>query len=323
MEAVTLADTRVAICVCTHSRSEALSRLLVQLQDIDLRGYNPEWIELVVVDNNPNSETRHVCSMAAPRLPISLHYTEEPRAGISYARNHAVKVALERGADFVAFIDDDDIPQQDWLIRLLDRQVVTRADLVFGTWMLDAEMPEWLRSSGIFRSPDRSKPKVKAKGGRYGLPQSASTCNILAGREILERVGAKGPIFSHAFCYSGGEDKDFFIRAREMGAKLSSANNSVVHRIHEPERYTVSGLLKRGFKNGCSQTNMARYHGDRWRLPQLVATAFGKLVLSMIIMPFTIFSRRMFHHYLYRIAKCTGVIYTAVTGKSVKYYADS
>lgn len=323
MKAVTLADTRVAVCVCTHSRSQGLSQLLVELQDIDLRGYNPEWIELIVVDNNPNPETRHICAQAAPRLPINLHYTEEPRAGISYARNRAVEVALERGADFVAFIDDDDKPQPDWLIRLLDRQVVTRADLVFGTWVLDQDMPEWLRSSGIFRVPDRSKPKVKYKSGRYGLPQSASTCNMLAGREILERVAAEGQVFQHAFCNSGGEDKDFFIRARNLGATLSSADNSIIHRVHEPERFTAAGLLKRAFKNGCSQTTMARFHGDEWRLPQLVVAAIGKFFLSVVLLPFTVFSRKMFFHNLYRIAKCSGVLYTSVTGKSVKYYAGS
>ena len=63
------------------------------------------------------------------------------------------------------------------------RQIVTRADMVFGTWLLDKEMPQWARDSGIFRSPNRSKQHKKS--GRYGLPHCASTCNMLASREIL------------------------------------------------------------------------------------------------------------------------------------------
>tara|TARA_R110002110_G_scaffold205066_1_gene416653 strand:+ start:45749 stop:46711 length:963 start_codon:yes stop_codon:yes gene_type:complete len=313
------AATRVAICVCTHSRPDSLSRLLQVLQNIRLDGYHADDIELLVIDNRPSEQTRTICNNAAPLLPIRLHYTPEPEPGITHARNRAVTTALARGADFVAFIDDDDEPQTDWLIQLLDRQRETRADLVFGTWVLDTDMPDWARDSGIFRSP--TKTKQEKKGGRYGLPDCASTCNMLAGRRILEHVGATGPVFCHAFRYSGGEDKDFFIRAHALGATLASADSSIIHRNHEPERYTARGLLKRGFKNGCSQVSMARYHGDSSRRIKLVSTALVKFVISLFILPFSIFSRAYFMHSLYRIAKACGVLYTTVTGRSINYYS--
>jgi succinoglycan biosynthesis protein ExoM len=312
-------DLRVAICACTHSRSQGLTRLLVAMQDLDLSGYNPQSVEMIVIDNNPNPETAAICERAAPRLPVNLHYTEAPEAGITHARNRAVKVALERGADFIAFIDDDDEPQSDWLIQLLDRQAVTKADLVFGTWVLDTQMPQWARESGIIRSP--VKVKHDNKGGRYGLPGCASTCNVLIGRDILQRVATTGTIFSHDFRYSGGEDKDFFIRAHHLGADLASADMSVIHRNHEPERYTATGLLKRGFKNGCSQVGMARSHGDYLRVLGLLGTAVGKLIISLILLTFSIFSRGFFMHNLYRMAKAGGVLYTALTGHSISYYS--
>jgi len=312
-------DLRVAICVCTHSRSQGLTRLLVAMQDIDLSGYNPLSVELIIIDNNPNAETAAICRRAAPRLPIAVHYVEESESGITYARNRGVSTALERHADFVAFIDDDDQPQSDWLIQLLDRQAVTGADLVFGTWVLDNQMPIWARESGIFRSP--IKAKHQNKGGRYGLPGCASTCNVLAGRDILERVATTGDVFSHDFRYSGGEDKDFFIRAHGLGASLASADMSVIHRNHEPVRYTALGLLKRGFKNGCSQVGMARFHGNGKRVFQLLAIALSKLSISLILLPFSIFSKGFFMHSLYRMAKACGVLYTALTGRSINYYS--
>ena len=319
MTVSTTVDHRIAICVCTHSRSQGLMRLLVAMQDIELSGYNPQSVELIVIDNNPNPETEAICHRAAPRLPVQIHYVAEPEAGITYARNRAVAVALERGADFVAFIDDDDQPQPDWLIQLLDRQAVTDADLVFGTWVLDTQMPQWARESGIFRSP--VKAKHENKGGRYGLPGCASTCNALVGRDLLERVATTGPVFSHTFRSSGGEDKDFFIRAHGLGARLASADMSVIHRNHEPERYTARGLLKRGFKNGCSQVGMARSHGNGMRVFRLLGTALTKLVISLILLPISIFSRGFFMHSLYRMAKACGVLYTAFTGRSINYYS--
>jgi len=319
MTSIPASETRIAICVCTHSRSYGLSLLLSNMRDIDLRGYDPSLVELIIVDNSPNPKTHAICTRAAPGLPIGLHYTQERQAGITHARNHAVKCALERGADLIAFIDDDDQPRPDWLVQLLDCQAETGADLVFGTWVLDAQMPQWARDSGIFRSPTKSKQEKK--GGRYGLPDCASTCNMLVGRSILEKVAATGPVFCHAFRFSGGEDKDFFIRAHALGATLASAENSVIYRNHEPERYTARGLLRRGFKNGCSQVSMARYHGDQSRRFKLVLSALSKFFISLLLLPFSIFSRGFFMHNLYRIAKASGVVYTTVTGRSISYYS--
>jgi glycosyltransferase involved in cell wall biosynthesis len=312
-------DLRVAICVCTHSRAEVLKRLLLSLRDIELGSLDPAQVELIVIDNNPNSATRDICAQTGASLPITVHYATEPEPGITYARNRAVAVALERGARFIAFIDDDDVPQSDWLLRLLERQQATAADLVFGSWILDEQMPDWARESGIFRSP--TKTKQDKKGGRYGLPDCASTCNLLVGRDILLRVGAVGPVFSHAFCNSGGEDKDFFIRAHNLGASLASAETSIIHRIHGPGRYTAGGLIRRGFKNGCSQVSMARFHGDGRRMLKLLSTALAKFFISLITLPFMIFSKGGFMHALYRMAKAAGVVYTSLTGRSIKYYS--
>lgn len=318
MTANNVLNQRIAICVCTYNRPQYLTRLLVALQDVDLSGYNPQSVELIVIDNSPNPETEAICQRAAPRLPISIHYTTEPEAGITFARNRAVAVALERGAEFVSFVDDDDQPQSDWLIQLLDRQAITQADMVFGTWILDAEMPQWARESGLSRSPVKARQKKKSR--RYGLPGCASTCNVLIGRDILERVGASGDVFSHRFCNSGGEDKDFFIRAQALGAHLASADMSLIKRIHEPERYTVRGVLKRGFKSGCSQVNMARTHGQRPQVLRLLTIALAKLSISLLLLPFSIFSRGFFMHGLSRMARAVGVLYTIVTGHSLRYY---
>ena len=319
MTASNTSNQRIAICVCTHSRPQYLTRLLVALQDIDLSGYNPQSVELIVIDNSPNPETEAICQRATPRLPIPIHYTTEPEAGITFARNRAVAVALERGAEYIAFVDDDDQPQSDWLIQLLDRQAITQADLVFGTWALDTDMPQWARESGVSRSPVKARQKVKSH--RYGLPGCASTCNVLIGRAILERATQEGDIFSHNFCNSGGEDKDFFIRAQALGARLASADMSVIKRIHEPERYTARGLLKRGFKSGCSQVNMARAHGGSSQVLRLLGVALSKLCISLLLIPFSVFSRGFFMHSLSRMARAVGVLFTILTGRSLKYYS--
>lgn len=311
-------NSRVAICICTHNRSQLLQRLLSSMAEIDLTGYQKSNLNIVVVDNSCEQETAAICNQAAQRLPMPLHYVEEPRAGITYARNAAVEEALSHGADFIAFIDDDDLPRPNWLATLLDRQAVTNADLVFGNWVLDSNMPEWARVSGIFRT---TKSKGDNRASRYHLPHCASTCNVLAGRDILIQTAAEGPIFNHDFRFSGGEDKDFFIRASRAGAKLASADGSVVESHNEAERYTLRGLFNRGFKSGCSNIYLARVHGNRKRIAKLVSKSLLKLAMALILLPFSIFSKQHFMHNVYRLARSCGTVYAATTGRRINYYS--
>ena len=125
---------RVAVCICTCDRAALLARVLAVLARVELDDLPPENVLLLVVDNRPDGQARAVCERQRPRLPMPLRFVEEPRPGISFARNRAVAAARAWGADLVAFLDDDDVPATDWLWQLVQRQRETEADLVFGFW---------------------------------------------------------------------------------------------------------------------------------------------------------------------------------------------
>ena len=63
------------------------------------------------------------------------------------------------------------------------------------------------------------------------------------------------------------------------------------------------------------------FHGDRSRRTRLVGGAVTKLIMSLILLPFSILSKQFFMHCLYRIAKASGVLYASSTGRSYKYYS--
>ena len=316
----TVKNLQVAICICTHNRPNYLASLLAHMQDIVLNGYNPQSVKLIVVDNDPNPETAAICQNAAPYLPIDLYYVEEKKAGVTYARNRAIATALEHKAEFMALIDDDDIPQHDWLVQLLNRQAETDAGLVFGTVMLDdSHLPEWAKKSNIFHPSHNSKRKIKSY--RYGLPKGTLTGNVLIGRKIIERIAATGEVFSHAFSHSGGEDKNFFIRARNAGAKLAWEERSVVHCGHEPKRFTIKEVFKRGFKNGCSTVALALTHGSYADIMTILVSATIKLLFVSLLLPVSLFSRSFFMRTLYRAGKAYGRLYTTLTGRGIRYYS--
>jgi succinoglycan biosynthesis protein ExoM len=111
--------------------------------------------------------------------------------------------------------------QDDWLLRLIDRQQATGADLVFGLWRLpdDLNVPAWLSEITFFKSP-----RLEATS-EYDPPSRAGTYNVLISRAALEQLQQAGQIFRPEFALIGGEDTDLFIRARSAGLKLAIAED--------------------------------------------------------------------------------------------------
>ena len=267
----------VAVCVCTCNRRDGLERLLERLAAAGLESLAPDRVSLVVVDNAPNAAIAELCRSRQARLGVPLHYVEEPERGISFARNRAVETALGLGADLVAFIDDDDLPEPDWLRHLLLRQRQTGADLVFGLAIMPPglEIPPALRQIGDFR------PRSLEAVNRWGLPAAAGTCNLLLCRPLLLGLGAEGKVFLPELALTGGSDTELFVRAHKRGFKSAVAPASVVVTGWDARRWTVRGILRRNYRYGVSHVAVASLHlearefrrlrrGTLRRLPKLV-----------------------------------------------------
>lgn len=306
---------KISICICTCNRPVLLRRTLEALSRISLNEYDRKSFEVVVVDNCASGTARSVCEAASGALPMDLYFTEQSERGISFARNKAVEVALSRGADFVAFIDDDDWPEPDWLIPLIETQRSTNADLVFGFWQVDTDhgLPDWLKSIPAFRQP------VYEAKGFVGLPRWGSTCNVLMGRDILERIGSQSPPFLPKFAFVGGEDKDFFIRAVGHGASFACTRESIIHKYSDSQRLTVRGLLKRAFRIGCSTMNLLKEHGSASEVRKKRKKSLKKLAKSTCALPVAVFRKDRLMKHLWRISRTLGVLYGDF-GNRFRYY---
>jgi cellulose synthase/poly-beta-1,6-N-acetylglucosamine synthase-like glycosyltransferase len=74
---------------------------------------NVKW-DTLVVDNNSNDLTKDVVAnyMEKWRDDVPLKYAFEERQGKSYALETAVELS---DADYIAFLDDDNLPDPDWI----------------------------------------------------------------------------------------------------------------------------------------------------------------------------------------------------------------
>ncbi|HEV2730561.1 MAG TPA: glycosyltransferase, partial [Terriglobales bacterium] len=222
-------ELRVAVCVSTFRRQRLLGELLHGLTKLQFRKVSTPQLEIVVVDTpDEKGSARGECESVASPWPIK--YVVEPRRGLTYARNRAVADAGD--VDFLAFIDDDEVPSVGWLDELLWAQAEFAADVVSGPVLpnYSPEISEWIRAGDFFSSPSISTG-TRCKTG--------ATHNVLVGRHVFERVLG----FDHTYALSGAEDTDFFLRAAEAGCKIVWSQEAVVYEFISAKRGTVSWIL--------------------------------------------------------------------------------
>jgi succinoglycan biosynthesis protein ExoM len=199
-------------------------------------------IHLIVVDNSPAADAAETCKTRA--RASALHYLHEPRPGISYARNTAV-AAVPSGTDFVAMIDDDEVPDPNWLDQLLDAQSRSGADIIIGptTPRFPRGTPEWIAASGFFLKPQNQKSLRE-----LDPDPPAATCNVLMCASLLSDSGV---MFEPALAISGGEDNLFFQSLKIRGYRFAWAAAAHVIEWIPPERANFVYMCRESYRRGC------------------------------------------------------------------------
>lgn len=223
---------RINIAVCTFRR-EALGDTLASLARLDV----PEGVTLrvIVADNDvtPSASAR----VEAARLPIAVAYVHCPAGNISIARNACLDHV---DADFLAFVDDDETVEPQWLARLLAEAQTTAADVVLGPVraLYEPDAPGWMRSGGF-----HSTYPVWV-GGEI---RTGYTCNVLM---RLAAPSIAGRRFDLALGRSGGEDTAFFDQVYAAGGRIAFAEEAWVEEPVPAARATFSWLARRRLRMG-------------------------------------------------------------------------
>src|SRR6266496_1288345 len=110
----------VGICITTFRRPGGLTRLLDSLRQLRMDRFPEVAVRIVIVDNDVAESAKPVVDRFATLGPWPISYAVEPRRGICFGRNRTV--ALTRDCTFIAWVDDDEIVEPDWLAQLLITQ---------------------------------------------------------------------------------------------------------------------------------------------------------------------------------------------------------
>jgi succinoglycan biosynthesis protein ExoM len=233
-------NINIAICIATYQRPIGLSKLLNSLSDLEFQKCaQPNW-HVIIIDNNPNGSARKIVKEIRPSFPVPIEYHIEPTKGIASARNSAAKHA--QGADFVAFIDDDEVAEPNWLDELLFVQNQYQADVVQGPVLpiFEQEPPKWVARGNFF-----SFPRMLT-GSRL---KYAATGNLLIKAKWLYIF--EGP-FDVRMNLTGGSDTLLSAKIFQLGAQGVWADDAVVHENVPLSRMNASWIIRRRWRYGLT-----------------------------------------------------------------------
>jgi len=243
---VTLVDTAArttspalptTIVVPTVGRP-SLGQLLTALAGA--RGPRPS--EVIVVDDRPGTEDRGVADLdtsAAGSLPVRV--VRGGGRGPAHARNVGWRRAR---TPWVSFLDDDVLPDPDWLERLADD--------------LAAEGPDTAGIQGVVRVPlPDDRPPTDWERVTAGLAGASwITADMTYRREALVATGGFDERFPRAF----REDADIALRVQRSGGRLVHGRRGVRH----PVRPADDWVSLRTQAGNADDVLMRRLHGKDW-----------------------------------------------------------
>lgn len=272
----------VSICVCTYKRARLLGNLLkaIQLQKTD----GAFSLSIVVVDNDINRSAEASVASFARETSVYVGYFVEPVQNIALARNRAIRNAK---GTYIAFIDDDEIPEESWLSTLFDALHRFRADVVLGPVLplYETPPPRWVIGGKFCERPRyQTGMVIDWRKGRTG--------NILIKRKLFDN---DRNLFDSDFG-SGGEDQDFARRMIQQGYVFVWCNDARAYEIVPCSRWKRKNLLKRALIRGKMSARFPAYR------PIVFAKAILAISSYALALPlFLVLDHGLFMKYLVKI----------------------
>jgi succinoglycan biosynthesis protein ExoM len=231
----------IGVCICSYRRPEIADTLAALARQTA----PPGSFRVIVADNTAEAAMRDLVHRLRDELSLPLLYLHAPSDNISLARNACLEAAT---TEWIAFVDDDERPVENWLAALMEEAQRARWDAVLGPVLAiyDGQAPEWLRRANL-----HSTTPV----WRNGSIASGYAGNVLFRRDLAVRHGLR---FRLDLGVTGGEDDDFFDRFREAGGTIGYAPKAVCFENVSPARASLTWVLRRRFRAG-------RSHGLRLR----------------------------------------------------------
>lgn len=295
-------DDHIGVCVCTYKRPGLLPPLLERLERQKTEGQFR--FSLHVVDNDPLRSAEAPVMDFARRSRVPVSYEHEAVPNIARARNRAVRAAA---GNLLAFLDDDEIPVDDWLLRLYIAMREFKAAGILGPVRpsFPPGAPAWLVKSGLCDRPSH-------ESGTVLTYLQTRTGNVLLDRRIIQKDDAPFPVERGR---TGGEDIAFFRMMMARGHTFRWCEEAPVHELVLPERSTRTYYFQKSLRLGGLTGHILSELGPRkWAIllrSVLASVGHGFLSAAGLILGQSMFMRHgtQAAYHLARIAGGLGLVF--------------
>jgi succinoglycan biosynthesis protein ExoM len=231
-----LGSSHISVCICTYKRPQLLDNLLNKLQAQRTEGLFT--YSIVIADNDREHSAKSTVNAYQKTGNVLINYCVEPEVSIALARNKAVHNA--RG-EFIAFIDDDEFPENDWLLKLYKTCREYKAGAVLGP-----VIPHYLGRP----------PKWVVRGRFCERPSYETGTRIHWSNSRLGNVLVRASCFQHGTQTFNpkfrlqGEDVALFKGLDERGYSFVWCKDAPVFEAVTESRYRKAYFLRRAFVQG-------------------------------------------------------------------------
>ena len=285
----TVADARLAVCVATRGRTNSLLVLLNALERIQAPVGTQTVV--VVVENDRYGSLREEVQRRS-RAGHKFMYGLEPRMGIPFARNLALRLAMTEGADYIAFIDDDEVPEHNWLAALWDKVRTGQYDLVGGPvepFVSDTPRSWFSRQIwfGLLEQSDTSRKKAMCKS-LEGLEHTifVPTSNWMVRSDFVRQHALE---FDESMGFSGGTDLKFYRELVRIGGRVGWTDAALVKEGLSHGRLTIGYQYRRARDQAVSNFHVRHpritvplfFRGLIYSLGKLITAFFWLILLPL------------------------------------------
>lgn len=266
----------LTVCVCTHDRPRYARDCLDGLRR---QTAPPECFEVVIVDSGSPEPARVALALLAREHPgTRLIRVEQP--GVSLARDAGAAAAR---AEYIAYIDDDAIPAEDWVAAILTVLALPgpRPAIIGGRILprWEAPLPAWWPPSlrGVLSIIEHEgQGEYRTSALPPGMEPYAA--NMVAHVPSLRASGGFGDgIGRIGAALLSDEEVRLAWRLQDQGLSARYDSRIVVFHQIQARRLTPGWLLSRLYWQGASTVltrRSLRYHRAIWReLPRRLLVA--------------------------------------------------
>ncbi len=256
----------ISIVICTFNRHDLLQKALESVAALR----NPKGIPLtlVVVDNSDDSNALPVIDAMRERLPYPVLGIAAHPANISVARNAGVTAAPD---DIVAFMDDDQQLDPDWLAAVADGLTRFPHDVLFGSVEPILETPD--KADATVLSLFSRRLAAAAGTDLFAMGAKKTSGIALATNNCVFRKSTTltdAEPFDPAFGNGGGEDFDLFCRLQRRGRRFGWLPSAKALEFVPAKRCDPAYLERRFYAGGQAfamavSKNSPRPALTRWR----------------------------------------------------------